>query len=148
QESLTRQFDENTVMGTADYIAPEQALNLHDVDARADIYSLGATLYALIAGEPPFNSGTMAQKLLWHQMRDPVPLCQRRPECPPEVAAIVATMMAKGLGDRYQTAADVAEARAPFAAEEPTPQAPPRPGGARPAHPTPYVRGTGGPRSA
>src|SRR5262245_48055356 len=92
QDSLTRQFDDNTVMGTADYLSPEQALNLHNVDARADIYSLGATLYALLVGEAPFASGTVTQKLLWHQMRDPTPVDQRREDVPAEVADVVAGM--------------------------------------------------------
>jgi serine/threonine protein kinase len=77
QESLTKKFDEGVVMGTADYIAPEQALNLHEVDHRADIYSLGATLYTLLAGQTPFPSGSMTQKLLWHQLEAPAPIESR-----------------------------------------------------------------------
>jgi serine/threonine protein kinase len=123
QESVTRQFDENMVMGTADYLSPEQGLNLHAVDHRADIYSLGSTLYALLAGEPPFHTGTVTQKLLWHQMRDPKPLRQRRPDVPEAVAEVVEHMMAKSPDDRYQSAAEVAEALEPFSAG-PTPQAP------------------------
>jgi serine/threonine protein kinase len=123
QESLTKQFDESTVMGTADYLSPEQALNLHDVDSRADIYSLGATLYALLAGEPPFHTGTVTQKLLWHQMRDPRPLRQYRADVPDEVAEVVAHMMAKAVGERYQTVAEVAEELTPFCGAA-LPQAP------------------------
>src|SRR4051812_21450094 len=93
QESVTKKFDENMVMGTADYLAPEQAINLHNVDARVDIYSLGATLYALLAGEPPFPQGTVTQKLLWHQLKDPVRLDQRSSTIPAEVADIVGRMM-------------------------------------------------------
>jgi serine/threonine protein kinase/WD40 repeat protein len=120
-ESLTKQFDENVVMGTADYLAPEQAINLHDVDHRADVYSLGATLYALLAGEPPFHAGTVTQKLLWHQMRDPKPLRDRRPDVPEEVAEIVGHMMAKAPAERYSSCAEVAEALEPFC-DGPVPQ--------------------------
>ena len=56
--SLTVQYDEN-VLGTADYLAPEQAINSHDVDARADIYSLGCAFYFLLSGHPPFPDGTL-----------------------------------------------------------------------------------------
>jgi putative heme-binding domain-containing protein len=108
EESLTRKFDQNVVMGTADYLAPEQALHLHDADLRADIYSLGATFYALLAGEPPFPEGTAAQKLLWHQMRTPEPIHERRPDVPVAVSEIIATMMAKLPADRMQSCAEVA----------------------------------------
>jgi serine/threonine protein kinase len=157
QDSLTKQFDDNSVMGTADYLAPEQALSLHNVDARADIYSLGATLYALLAGEAPFASGTVTQKLLWHQMRDPTPLDQRRPEVPPEVADLVAGMMAKDISQRYQSAAEVAEELAPFCATTPTPQGPARLNQSNGTGSSSYVKATdtgagssvrlGGPRS-
>jgi serine/threonine protein kinase/WD40 repeat protein len=120
-ESLTKQFDENVVMGTADYLAPEQALNLHDVDHRADVYSLGATLYTLLAGEPPFHAGTVTQKLLWHQMRDPKPIRERRPDVPQELADVVARMMAKTPEERYDSCAEVAEALEPFC-DGPVPQ--------------------------
>jgi serine/threonine protein kinase/WD40 repeat protein len=113
-ESVTKQFDDNAVMGTADYLAPEQALNLHAVDIRADIYSLGTTLYALLAGQPPFSDGTVTQKLLWHQMRDPRPLRELRPEVPAELAQVVARMMAKKPEDRYPTPAEVADALSPW----------------------------------
>lgn len=141
QESVTKQFDENTVMGTADYLAPEQAINLHDVDARVDIYSLGATLYALLAGAPPFAEGTVTQKLLWHQMRDPTPLSDRRPDVPAEVSRAVMKMMAKDPAQRYQSCAGVVEALAPFCATTPTPQGPARPGATNGRNTSsPYVR--------
>ncbi|HEV3021395.1 MAG TPA: serine/threonine-protein kinase, partial [Pirellulales bacterium] len=66
EASLTRQFDEK-VLGTVDYLAPEQAFDSHLVDTRADIYSLGCTLYFALSGHPPFPTGTLAQRMLWHQ---------------------------------------------------------------------------------
>ena len=74
-DMLTKKFEEN-VLGTADYLAPEQALDSHSVDIRADIYSLGATFYYCLTGRTPFADGTVAQKLIWHQTRQP----KRSPE--------------------------------------------------------------------
>src|SRR5262249_23294871 len=66
EDILTKKYDEN-VLGTADYLAPEQATDSHAVDIRADIYSLGATFYYCLTGRTPFQEGTVAQKLIWHQ---------------------------------------------------------------------------------
>jgi serine/threonine protein kinase len=99
-------------VGTVDYVSPEQALNA-EVDARSDIYSLGATLYALIAGHPPFQ-GTMLQKLAQHQTVDPPPLSSLRPEVPEGLSRVVAKMMAKKPARRYTSAAEVIEALAPW----------------------------------
>ncbi len=112
-DTLTQQQDEKAILGTADYLAPEQAIDSHAVDIRADVYSLGATFYYLLAGRPPFGEGkTVAQKLLLHQMKEPPPVRELRPEVPEGLAAVVATMMAKAPEDRYQTPADVYEALA------------------------------------
>src|SRR5207247_3952084 len=73
EDMLTKKYDEN-VLGTADYLAPEQALDSHSVDIRADIYSLGATFYFCLTANPPFSEGTVAQKLIWHQNRAPKPI--------------------------------------------------------------------------
>src|SRR5206468_3138222 len=80
-DAITRQYDEN-VLGTADYLSPEQAIDSHTVDIRADIYSLGATFYYLLTGAPPFPEGSVAQKLIWHQNREPRPIKSLRPEVP------------------------------------------------------------------
>ncbi|MBN9117785.1 MAG: serine/threonine protein kinase [Planctomycetes bacterium] len=106
EDNLTRQNDEN-VLGTADYLAPEQALDSHTVDIRADIYSLGATFYFLLTGSALFPEGSVAQKLIWHQNRTPRSLRLLRPEVPDEIAAVVEKMMAKNPADRYQTPAEV-----------------------------------------
>jgi serine/threonine protein kinase len=111
---LTLEYDERNVLGTADYVAPEQALNSHEVDGRADVYSLGASFYFLLTGQPPFAGGKVAQKLIWHQVRQPPPVRQLRPEVPEELATVLARMMAKNPAHRYQIPAEVAEALAPW----------------------------------
>jgi eukaryotic-like serine/threonine-protein kinase len=113
EDILTKKYDEN-VLGTADYLAPEQALDSHGVDIRADIYSLGATFYYVLTGRTPFNEGTVAQKLIWHQTRQPKPIRTLRPQVPEGLAAIIDKMMAKDPAQRYQTPAELAEALAPW----------------------------------
>ncbi len=81
EESLTVQHDEN-VLGTADYLAPEQALNSHNVDSRVDIYSLGCTLYYVLTGHPPFPEGTMAQRLMKHHTEEPASIYEDRSDAP------------------------------------------------------------------
>jgi serine/threonine protein kinase len=110
---LTKKYDEN-VLGTADYLAPEQALDSHGVDIRADIYSLGATFYFCLTGRPPFAEGSIAQKLIWHQTRQPKPVRSIRPDVPEEIAAIIEKAMAKDPAQRYQTPMAVADALAPW----------------------------------
>jgi serine/threonine protein kinase len=114
-DPLTKKLNDKMVLGTADYLAPEQALSLHDVDGRADVYSLGATLYALLAGQPPFHKGTLGQKLIWHQTVVPEPVHTHRPEVPLVLSAVVARMLAKKPEDRFASAAAAAEALAPWA---------------------------------
>lgn len=113
EDPLTKKFDEN-VLGTADYLAPEQALDSHTVDIRADIYSLGGTFYYCLTGKPPFTEGTVAQKLIWHQTRQPKPIKSLRPDVPDAIAAIVEKMMAKEPQQRYQTPQEVADALQPW----------------------------------
>src|SRR6516164_1460235 len=88
EDILTKKYDEN-VLGTADYLAPEQATDSHNVDIRADIYSLGATFYFVLTGRTPFGEGTIAQKLLWHQTRKPRPIRSLRPDVPDGIAAVL-----------------------------------------------------------
>jgi len=105
--SLTVAHDEN-VLGTADYLAPEQAVDSHSVDERADIYSLGCTLYFLLTGHPPFPEGTLPQRLMMHQTKAPARIEIDRPDVPKDLVAICERMMAKSPDARPQTAADVA----------------------------------------
>src|SRR5438067_1694244 len=101
-EAITAFYNDKSVLGTADYIAPEQALNSQAADARADIYSLGATFHFLLTGQPPFPTGSVAQKLMWHQMREPVPIRQLRADVPAEIAELLHRMMAKDPAQRPQ----------------------------------------------
>lgn len=109
EESLTIKHDEK-VLGTADYLAPEQAIDSHQVDARADIYSLGCTLYFALTGHPPFMDGTLVQRLLAHQTKTPPAVSYERPDVDPGLVAILDKMMAKKTSDRYQSAGEVSEA--------------------------------------
>ena len=105
-----------TVMGTPDFLAPEQIRDSHRVDTRADLYSLGCTLYFLIAGGVPFPGGTLGLKLVRHQTDEPEPIEAIRPEVPASLAAIVQKLMAKRPEDRYQTPAEAAAALAALSA--------------------------------
>jgi serine/threonine protein kinase len=105
EESLTLKHDEK-VLGTADYLSPEQAIDSHGVDHRADIYSLGCTLFYALTGHPPFNDGTLVQRMLAHQTR-PVPKIEdERPDLPSGLQPILDKAMAKKAADRYQSATD------------------------------------------
>jgi serine/threonine protein kinase len=122
-DDLSRRHAESPV-GTMDYMAPEQARDSHVVDIRADIYSLGATFYFLLAGHGPFGGGTPLQKLLCHQLERPRPIRDLRPEVPEDLAAVIERMMAKDAAGRYRTPAEVAETLAPWTT---TPIPPPPP---------------------
>jgi serine/threonine protein kinase len=114
-EKLTERFDSNSVLGTADYLAPEQAVNSSTVDIRADLYALGGTLFYLLTGEAPFEAPTVAEKLLAHQMK-PIPsLRERRKEVPQKLEQIYQRLLAKNPDDRFQTPAELVAALAPFA---------------------------------
>ncbi|MGH7139572.1 MAG: protein kinase domain-containing protein, partial [Pirellulales bacterium] len=102
------------ILGTPDYLAPEQSRDAQNADIRADIYSLGCTLYFLLSGQRPFAESSLYDVLDAHQRRDATPLDDVRPEIPPDLAAVVAKMMAKSPADRYQTPHDVARALIPF----------------------------------
>jgi serine/threonine-protein kinase len=101
---------EGTMMGTPDYMAPEQAVDSHAVDLRTDLYSLGCTFYLLLTGRVPFPGGSLGEKLMKHQLREPRPVEELRPEVSSEVAALVRKLMAKRPEDRIQTAGDLATA--------------------------------------
>jgi WD40 repeat protein/serine/threonine protein kinase len=105
------------MMGTLDYMAPEQGDDSHEVDIRADIYSLGATLYKLLCGEAPFAGdkfNTPVKKMMALAMEEPEPIHERRSDVPIELSAVVHQMLAKAPDDRFKTPAEVAQALAPF----------------------------------
>ncbi|MCA9054731.1 MAG: protein kinase [Planctomycetaceae bacterium] len=110
-DSLTVDQDQ---LGTVDYIAPEQAVDSHNVDARADVYSLGATCYAILTGQPLYPEKSTAQKLILHQTEMPRPLRELRPDVPEELAAVVTRMLAKRPDDRPQTMDEVQQSLQPF----------------------------------
>ncbi len=105
--------DSSDVRGTTDYIAPEQLRGCAAADHRADIYNLGATLYHLLTGRPPFT-GTTAAKILAHQLSAVTPARDRCPDVPEALSDSVEKMLAKDPADRYQTAAEVVQLLLPF----------------------------------
>ncbi len=115
QPSLTIAHDEN-VLGTADYLAPEQAVDSHGVDSRADIYSLGCTLYFLLTGHPPFPQGTLPQRIHWHQSKTPASIYDDRPDAPQALVDVCTRMMAKTPEARFQTAKEIADVLAAWLA--------------------------------
>ncbi|MFN4258161.1 MAG: serine/threonine-protein kinase [Gemmataceae bacterium] len=102
------------VMGSPDYMAPEQAVDPDSADIRADIYSLGCTFYTLLTGQVPYPVGSLAQKLLKHQTADPPAAEEHRSDLPPTLPPVLRRMMAKRPADRYQMPASVVAALAPL----------------------------------
>ena len=106
--------DTNVIMGTPDYMAPEQAEDPRKADSRADVYSLGCTLYQLLTGEVPYPAQTSLLKIIAHR-EEPIPQVRRkRSQVPEELAGVLARMLAKKPKDRYQSPGEAAEALAPF----------------------------------
>jgi serine/threonine-protein kinase len=97
-------------LGTFDYISPEQARNPRDTDTRSDIYSLGCTLFYMLAGRPPFAEGSVLQKLLLHQSETPPDVRAFRPDVPDDLAAVVARMLSKRPEERFQNPPELAAA--------------------------------------
>lgn len=102
------------IIGTADYLSPEQARSADTVDIRGDIYSLGCTFYYLLTRRAPFPTGSLMQKLMQHQQAEPEPVQDMRSDVPADIADILKRMLAKDPADRFQTPAAVALALLPF----------------------------------
>jgi serine/threonine protein kinase len=137
QIALTQQ---GTVMGTPDFLAPEQAWDSHDTDIRSDLYSLGCTFYYLLSGQVPFPGGTVPEKLIRQRNTEPEPIGKVRQQqllsghdgppsaglreaaqVPTKVAAVLKRLMAKEPADRFQTPAELAEALAELQPRRPMP---------------------------
>jgi WD40 repeat protein len=101
-------------MGTPEYVSPEQATDARTADSRADLYSLGCTLYFLLTGRPPFVADTAVKLVLAHIEREPTPLRELRPDVPEALSAVVGRLLAKDPGQRYQTPVELAQALVPF----------------------------------
>ena len=106
--SLTVANAEN-MMGTADYLAPEQARNAHAVDHRADIYGLGCTFYYLLTGHAPFTDGTIAERILKHQTEKPKDVRAERTDCPHALADVCMTMLEKDPNSRFDSCGKVVQ---------------------------------------
>lgn len=110
EDSLTTLTRDGAVLGTPDYIAPEQLEDPHKADIRADLYSLGCTFYYLLSGRVPFPGGTLIQKLDRQRWQTPPSVDQLRAEVPSAVASVVRKLMAKHPDDRYRTPGELAAA--------------------------------------
>jgi serine/threonine protein kinase len=113
-DELTRQLEdqrgEQSVLGSIDFMSPEQAIDAHEVDVRTDVYGLGATLYFLLTGKSPLPPGTLPEKMLYLQRRAPTAIRVLRADIPADVETVLQRMMARRPELRYNTPADAAEA--------------------------------------
>jgi serine/threonine-protein kinase len=114
-EAMTALTKEGAVLGTSDYMAPEQALDSKHVDIRADLYSLGCALYHFLTGQAPFPRGSLVGKALAHQQETPVGVQVLRPDLPPGLVEVLSRLLAKKPADRYQVPDQLAQVLLPFA---------------------------------
>jgi serine/threonine protein kinase len=99
--------NEKGFVGTPAYVSPEQARNVHAVDIRSDLYSLGCTFYYALTGQPPFKAATVLETVMQHLEKEPEPLEKHRAEVPPALASMIRRLMAKKSEKRFQTPADL-----------------------------------------
>ena len=102
EESEAQVTRDGTTVGTVDYMAPEQARDSKQADARSDLYALGCTWYHMLTGQPPFPGGTIIEKLLHHCQDDPADPRQFNPEITESMVAILKRMLKKSPAERYQ----------------------------------------------
>ncbi|QEG40311.1 protein kinase domain-containing protein [Roseimaritima ulvae] len=107
--SMTEVTLAGSTVGTPAYMPPEQALDAASVDHRADIYSLGCSLYHLLAGKPPFGGAEVSQVLAQHKNATPVPLQRVNPRIPDELVRITQRAMARQIDDRYENIGQMVE---------------------------------------
>ena len=120
QNSSTRLTGTNELMGTADFMAPEQCSSVKNVDIRGDLYSLGCTLYTLLGGQPPFGSWeytSVIKKMSAHAEKQPTPIRERCPEVPAELQSLLEKLLAKDPPQRFQTPGEMLTAIEPFCAK-------------------------------
>lgn len=123
-DDLTRQLEYEHVLGTADFISPEQALRASDVDIRADIYALGMTFYFLLTGKLPFEGGSLATKLMAHQSRMPQPIHELVPTIDPKLEQVIVKMIQKEPKERFQSPQELVRALAPWTVQTLPPPSP------------------------
>jgi len=105
---------EGMLLGTPEYMSPEQARDAHNVDIRTDLYSLGCVLYHLLAGQPPFTDKQALKQIIRHASEKPRPIRELAPTVPSGLQAVVDTLLAKQPASRYATPAHAARALQPF----------------------------------
>jgi eukaryotic-like serine/threonine-protein kinase len=110
QRSGTRLTSEDDIIGTLEYISPEQAANSREADIRSDIYSLGCTLYFLLSGAPPFRGKNALDLLRKHENEQPTPIERLRPDVPVELARLLDSMLQKNPSLRPQSPAELVDA--------------------------------------
>jgi serine/threonine-protein kinase len=103
------------VVGTEEYMSPEQAEGQPEIDGRTDLYSLGVVLFEAMAGRPPFSSTSAAAVLDMQQHHAPPDLRQLRRDVPPELSAVIGRALAKRREERWQSAAEMRAGLLPFA---------------------------------
>jgi serine/threonine protein kinase len=115
--------NEDSLLGTAEYMAPEQARDPHGADIRADIYGVGCVLYHALTGQPPFTDANRVRQLLRHATEEPRPVKELNPEVPDGLQQILNWMLAKDPARRYPTPDRAAQALQVFqvAGDEPAP---------------------------
>lgn len=101
---------QGVLIGTPDYMAPEQGEDPLKVDTRSDIYGVGCTIYYALSGQVPFPGGGALQKMLRHKCDPPVPISKLNPKVPTSFAGLLSQMMAKQPDQRFQSAAEVRDA--------------------------------------
>ena len=117
-EDAEETTQDSTMLGSFDYMAPEQGQDTHLANAQSDIYSLGCTLYHCLTGQPPFPDKNPIRQMLRHANEAPKNVIELSPDVPTQLADVVSSMIAKKPEDRYASANDVAWAMVPFVGEE------------------------------